>query len=424
VKVSKEFLKENMHQQTRFDLAKKTHDITLLTEGMLKLDKTLMGVIELDPKRVLVVGLRNELCRKLAQILHEQFIFVAGPGAQYKSNNEQIERNAKGLKVQGGKAGFGEFGNKFENLRRTFVGLKRSIEYIQDFLNIQGEKIWREEFQRIVELAVEKEASKLVNKKFTSNIDANETQFVPTFEPVDENDLTFMGRLLTAVLNSMNKGVYLDQMSHWYTRDGEQTFGLRFINFLHDNLGTQFLQGFDKLITYKIVSELRTLYRDYSLTLGGGSMPTELQEKYRSPENQNLVNMIRALDKRVAGNFENLSSEYLSQIQGLTRLMKPRLITMLLPRIQTIGKLQLLRRLITRQIHFAAKVESSQFANVLITLNDSILLNLGEIKENAIAAYADDEGINIFDKDGELKANAGANQFFGNTTPLTRAERE
>lgn len=77
VKVSKEFLKENTMHQARFELAKKTHDITLLTEGMLKLDKTLMGVIELDPKNVLVVGLRNELCRKLAEILHEQFIFTA-----------------------------------------------------------------------------------------------------------------------------------------------------------------------------------------------------------------------------------------------------------------------------------------------------------------------------------------------------------
>ena len=98
--------------------------------------------------------------------------------------------------------------------------------------------MWREEFQRVIELAVEKEATKLVNKKYSSNIDSNETQFIPTFEPVDENDITFMGRLLTAVLSSMNKGIYLDHMSHWYTREGEQTFGLRFINFLHDNLGT------------------------------------------------------------------------------------------------------------------------------------------------------------------------------------------
>ena len=90
-------------------------------------------------------------------------------------------------------------------------------------------------------MAVEKEASKLVNKKYTANIDSNDVQFIPQFEPVDENDLTFMGRLLTAVLNSMNKGVYLDQMSHWYNTSGEQTFGLRFIIFLHENLGTSFM---------------------------------------------------------------------------------------------------------------------------------------------------------------------------------------
>ena len=113
---------------------------------MLKLDKTLMGVIDFDPKQVLVVGLRNELCRKLAEILHQEFIFTNGPNRVVATNEQQTERNTKGFKVQGGKAAFGEFGEKFEKLRRNFGGLKRSIEFIQDFLNVQGEKIWREEF--------------------------------------------------------------------------------------------------------------------------------------------------------------------------------------------------------------------------------------------------------------------------------------
>lgn len=75
VKISKDLLRDNTHRQTRIHLAKKTHEITLLTEGMLKLDKTLMGVIELEPKGVLLVGLRKELCRKLAEILHTEFQF-------------------------------------------------------------------------------------------------------------------------------------------------------------------------------------------------------------------------------------------------------------------------------------------------------------------------------------------------------------
>ena len=42
---------------------------------MLKLDNVLMGVIEIEPKEILVDGLRRELCRTLARILHEGFIF-------------------------------------------------------------------------------------------------------------------------------------------------------------------------------------------------------------------------------------------------------------------------------------------------------------------------------------------------------------
>jgi len=39
------------------------------------LDRTMMGIIELDPKEILVDGLRKELCRKLSTMLHYEFIF-------------------------------------------------------------------------------------------------------------------------------------------------------------------------------------------------------------------------------------------------------------------------------------------------------------------------------------------------------------
>ena len=144
---------------------------------------------------------------------------------------------------------------------------------------------------------------------------------------MDENDITFMGRLLTAVLNTMNKGIYLDQLSHWYNTQGEQTFGLRFINFLHENLGTQFLQSLDKLIVYKLVSELRQFYRDYSINIGGGSMPQELQQRYRMPENQNLVNKLKAFDRMINGNYESLSMDILQNYYALfSQLVKPKLI--------------------------------------------------------------------------------------------------
>lgn len=74
-KMLKETLKEVACFDDRFILAKRTHEVSMLTEGMLVLDKTLMGVIEIDPKEILVDGIRKELGRTLASMLHEGFVF-------------------------------------------------------------------------------------------------------------------------------------------------------------------------------------------------------------------------------------------------------------------------------------------------------------------------------------------------------------
>lgn len=136
-----------------------------------------------------------------------------------------------------------------------------------------GEKIWREEFTKIIEFAVEKEATRLVNKKYNANwLDTQESNYVPKFKAVDENDATFMGRLLRNIVEQISRGFYLDATSSWYDLAGNQIFGLRYINFLYDYLGPTFLVGLDKLIVYNIVAEIRSLYKEYGLVIGGGSV--------------------------------------------------------------------------------------------------------------------------------------------------------
>jgi len=72
---------------------------------MLCLDKTLMGVIEIEPKEILIDGIRRELGKTLAKMLHEGFIF------KNKGAPEELEA-------------------KFKEMRDRITGLKRSIEYI------------------------------------------------------------------------------------------------------------------------------------------------------------------------------------------------------------------------------------------------------------------------------------------------------
>jgi len=71
-------------------------------------------------------------------------------------------------------------------------------------LNIYGDKIWNEEIVRIIEFAVEKESTNLVNKKYnTTLIEAQENYYIPIFTPVDEFDFTFMGRVLRHIMQTI-----------------------------------------------------------------------------------------------------------------------------------------------------------------------------------------------------------------------------
>ena len=67
-----------------------------------------------------------------------------------------------------------------------------------------GEKLWREELSRIINFAVEREATDLVNKKISAVIDdSTEKYFTPIFVPLDEFNYTFMGRLLRKILGTI-----------------------------------------------------------------------------------------------------------------------------------------------------------------------------------------------------------------------------
>ena len=146
----------------------------------------------------------------------------------------------------------------------------------------------------------------------------------------------------------MNMGFYLDQMSTWYEMSGEQAWGLRFINFLHENLGTTFIQGFDRLCCYRLTSELRQFYRDYGLQIGGGNISKELQAKYQTREQKALIETLRGMETDIKGNFESLNLEHMKNYTALMKMVTPAMFGTFLPRIQTIGKLQLLRRLVTK----------------------------------------------------------------------------
>ena len=129
---------------------------------------------------------------------------------------------------------------------------------------------------------------------------------MPTFIPVDAHDFTFMGRLLRNITDSLGKGMYLDNLSSWYDAAGKQILGLRYVHFLHEHLGTTFLQGLDRLIVYTIVSETRKFQRDYGFIIGGGTISEELRLKGQK-WNQQLIQTLMQFDQTISVNFQALN---------------------------------------------------------------------------------------------------------------------
>lgn len=120
-RLDKDKLREYAQLDERYAVAKNTYQISVFTEGILMMKKTLVGVIELDPKQLLEDGIRKELVRNLAESLHNGITF----NVKSKTPVDLVD--------------------KLDALAKVIDGYKRSFEYVQDYLNIYCFKIWQEE---------------------------------------------------------------------------------------------------------------------------------------------------------------------------------------------------------------------------------------------------------------------------------------
>lgn len=60
-----------------FQVAKLTESVSTFTEGILAMKTTLVGIVRLDPKRLLEEGIRRELVRRMAKAMHDSLSFNA-----------------------------------------------------------------------------------------------------------------------------------------------------------------------------------------------------------------------------------------------------------------------------------------------------------------------------------------------------------
>lgn len=86
-----------------------------------------------------------------------------------------------------------EFEQRLTKLSTLLDGIRRSFQYISDYVNLYGLKIWQEEFSRIINYNIEQECNSFLKKKIFDEDSAYQSKAIPIpkFPPIDEYPFFF-----------------------------------------------------------------------------------------------------------------------------------------------------------------------------------------------------------------------------------------
>ncbi|XP_037084862.1 WASH complex subunit 5-like [Pollicipes pollicipes] len=334
-RLDKDKMKEHAQLDQRFEMARLTHAVSVLTDGILAMKTTLVGVIRLDPAQLLEDGIRKQLVQLMAETLHNTLTF----GAKHKPS---------------------ELPARLEELARRMDGFRRSFEYIQDYVHLYGLRVWQEELTRIVNLNVEQECNSFlqIGVHERDSVYQSRTVPVPLFPPTDKAR-TFVGRLAAQLLllTDPRSTVYIRPLMAWYClRSHQQVADRRLPGLLAAGLGVAGLAGVDRLLAFFAVTTLQSI-----MTLIGAHIGKD----------KTCVEALSALEASLqphGGPVGNPSKVY---GPAVARLQRP--LATLLEHVTRLGQLTLLRESVAAHLASAASFDSRHLASALAALNTAVL---------------------------------------------------
>ncbi|XP_039087911.1 WASH complex subunit 5 isoform X2 [Hyaena hyaena] len=347
-------------------VAKLTHAISIFTEGILMMKTTLVGIIKVDPKQLLEDGIRKELVKRVAFALHKGLIF--NPRAKPS-----------------------ELMPKLKELGATMDGFHRSFEYIQDYVNIYGLKIWQEEVSRIINYNVEQECNNFLRTKIQDWQSMYQSTHIPIpkFTPVDES-VTFIGRLCREILRITDPKMtcHIDQLNTWYDmKTHQEVTSSRLFSEIQTTLGTFGLNGLDRLLCFMIVKELQNFLSMFQKII--------LRDRTVQDTLKTLMNAVSPLKSIVA----NSNKIYFSAIAKTQKIW-----TAYLEAIMKVGQMQILRQQIANELNYSCRFDSKHLAAALENLNKALLADIEAHYQDPSLPYPKEDNTLLYEITAYLEA--------------------
>jgi len=152
-KLERTQLRNYVFAQDRQSLARVTYSIAMLTEGMMKIETTQLGVEVVEPSVLLEKGVRKQLVRRMTQCLQRELTEFEAKASAGKSSVTSIFSSSSSSLSNRSKV----FEDSLVSTRRNLNGIRRSLEYIQDYMQVHGLAIWQEELCKLTKIIVDKE---------------------------------------------------------------------------------------------------------------------------------------------------------------------------------------------------------------------------------------------------------------------------
>ncbi|EGD78584.1 WASH complex subunit strumpellin [Salpingoeca rosetta] len=345
-RLDKDKLKDFAQLDLREKVSELTYKISVFTEGILMMKSTLVGVVEVDPKQLLEDGIRKELVNQVARAFDTIIAFEAQKGKE----PEMLPR--------------------LRALAKRLQGIKRSFEYIQDYVSIYGLKIWQEEVSRIINFNVEQECNAFLRTQTLESDSLYQSKAIPIpkFPPRDRESRNFIGRLARQLLRrtAPETAMYLEKTRSWYDlKTRAKVLGPDMFKEMQESLDTFGLNGLDKLFSFMLVADLQK----FSLNFRRLS-PTAKQSLVQVREH------LHPFDANVS------AKTYTALLQSVSRLTSA-----FADRIVRIGHIQLLRRMISTQLNYAAKFDGKLMLGALTALNTALLSEVEQHYQDPTKPY-------------------------------------
>uniref|UniRef100_M3ZAQ8 WASH complex subunit 5 n=1 Tax=Nomascus leucogenys TaxID=61853 RepID=M3ZAQ8_NOMLE len=327
-RLDKDKLRDYAQLGPRYEVAKLTHAISIFTEGILMMKTTLVGIIKVDPKQLLEDGIRKELVKRVAFALHRGMIF--NPRAKPS-----------------------ELMPKLKELGATMDGFHRSFEYIQDYVNIYGLKIWQEEVSRIINYNVEQESV---------------LGFLCCFH--------------------FRMTCHVDQLNTWYDmKTHQEVTSSRLFSEIQTTLGTFGLNGLDRLLCFMIVKELQNFLSMFQKII--------LRDRTVQDTLKTLMNAVSPLKSIVA----NSNKIYFSAIAKTQKIW-----TAYLEAIMKVGQMQILRQQIANELNYSCRFDSKHLAAALENLNKALLADIEAHYQDPSLPYPKEDNTLLYEITAYLEA--------------------